>query len=191
MPNLIPTTTQSALGMTAVQHNSQVMTPMWLAIPQTQPLVVQLNIAALLSQQGSGPSGSNKYFLISPGLPTLPQKVIERIKAKEYVDFNELPPARGLNKSVPSHLEGQVVVIQANDLAASWKLIPNFGSQYFALYAAICITNQPSLANDLMAYFYSIAAMAKRYPWPTWVLYDQSFCEESAWMPDPIMGKRT
>ena len=81
--------------------------------------------------------------------------MINRIKVREYVDFNELPPTRGLSKAVLSHLEGQVVVIQANDLAASWKLIPNFEtwSQCFALYAAICITNQPSLVGDLLAYF--------------------------------------
>jgi len=52
--------------------------------------------------------------------------MIDRIKAGKYIDFNKLPPARGLSKSVPLHLEGQVVVIQADDMAASCKLIPNF-----------------------------------------------------------------
>jgi len=42
------------------------------------------------------------------------------------------------------------VVIQANDLTALWKLVPNFN--------ALLI---PSLTGDLMAYFYSIVIMAK------------------------------
>ena len=31
--------------------------------------------------------------------------------------------------------------------------------------------------------------MAKKYPWPTWVLYNRSFCKESTWMPDQQWGK--
>ena len=45
------------------------------------------------------------------------------------MDCNELPPAKGLSKSTPSPLGGQVVIIQASDLA-------------------IRITNQPSLAGN-------------------------------------------
>ena len=76
------------------------------ATPQTQPVVVQSDLAALLSQQGNVPATSNKHVLISPSLPTVAQRLIDRIKTGEYIDFNELPPARGLSKSVPSHLEG-------------------------------------------------------------------------------------
>ena len=49
------------------------------------------------------------------------------------------------------------MMIQADYLAASRKLIPNFETwaQCFALYAAIRITEQPSLAEDLTAYFFS------------------------------------
>ena len=193
VPNVTLTAPSGSMADTAssadlLQLTSNVAT---VATPQTQPVVVQSDLAALLSQQGNVPAASNKHVLISPGLPTVAQRLIDHIKTGEYIDFNELPPARGLSKSVPSHLEGQVVVIQANELAASRKLIPNFETwwQCFALYAAIRIISQPSLAGDLMAYSYSIAAMAKRYPWPTWVLYDQSFREEAAWMPDKVWGK--
>ena len=83
------------------------------------------------------------------------------------------------------------MVIQVDDLAASRKLIFNFEmwAQCFSLYAAVRIPEQPSLARDLRAYFFSIAAMAKKYPWPSWILYDQSFREEAAWMPDKLWGK--
>ena len=66
------------------------------------------------------------------------------------------------------------MVVQADDLAASRKLIHNFETwaRCFALYDAIRIPEQPSLARDLMAYFFSIATMAKKYPQPSWILYD-------------------
>ena len=98
-----------------------------------------------------------------------------------YVDFNELPPVRGLNKAAPPQLESQVVIVQADDLAVSHKLIPNFEtwSQCFSIYAAVRIANDPSKAGDLMAYTHSIASMAKRYPWPSWIMYDESSREEA------------
>jgi len=62
----------------------------------------------------------------------------------ECIDFNELPPAKGLSKAVPPYLEGQVIIVQAEELTASWKLIPNFEtwSQCFALFAFIFINHR-------------------------------------------------
>ena len=156
--------------------------------PPTLPEVVsthQASVSAVPSSSGS------KHVLVAPGLPCLLQKMIDRILAGEYVDFNDLPPARGLSKAIPPYLEGQVIVVQAEELMASTKLIPNFETwaQCFALFAAVVISHDPSRAGDLMAYSHSIAAMAKKYPWPSWILYDQSFQEESAGMPGRLWGK--
>jgi len=41
-----------------------------------------------------------------------------------------------------------------------------------------------------MAYSHSVAALAKKYPWPSWIFYDQSFREESAGMPGHLGGRR-
>ena len=84
-----------------------------------------------------------------------------------------------------------MVVVQAEDLTTSRKLILNFEtwSQRFALYAVVRISDKPSLAGDLMAYFYSIAPMVRKHLWPSWILYDQAFREESAWMPERLWGK--
>ena len=86
------------------------------------PRVVTTYQRPLLS---SIPSTTNKTVLVAPGLPSIPQKVIHKIKRGEYINFYELPPARGLSKSLPPHLEGQLVIVQADDLAVSRKLIPN------------------------------------------------------------------
>ena len=152
------------------------------------PRVVTTYQRPLLS---SIPSTTNKPVLVAPGLPSIPQKVIDKIKRGEYIDFNELPPARGLSKSLPPHLEGQLVIVQADDLAVSRKLIPNFEtwSQCFAIYAAVRIGSDPSKAGDLMAYSHSVASMAKKFPWPSWILYDQAFREEAAYLPARLWGK--
>jgi len=71
------------------------------------------------------PLGS-KHVLVSLGLPCLPQNMIDKIVAREYIDFNDFPPARGLSKAVPPYLEGQVIIVKADQLTASRKLIPNF-----------------------------------------------------------------
>ena len=50
------------------------------------------------------------------GLCELSKKLLEKIQAEEYVDFNELPPAKGKGRSLAQGWEGQVVVVQAADL---------------------------------------------------------------------------
>ena len=36
---------------------------------------------------------------VGGGLPAIPKKLIEKIEAGEYIDFSELPPAKGKGKS--------------------------------------------------------------------------------------------
>ena len=83
------------------------------------------------------------------------------------------------------------MIVQADDLAVSRKVIPNFEtwSQCFAIYAAVRIGSDPSKAGDLMAYIHSVASMAKKFPWPSWILYDQAFREEAAYLPARLWGK--
>lgn len=59
------------------------------------------------------------------GLPELPKKLVAKILANEYIDFAELPPARGKARPAPQVLEGQVIVVQAADLLQTRKIIPD------------------------------------------------------------------
>ena len=47
--------------------------------------------------------------------------MLERIVAGKYINFNDLMPARGLSKAIPPYFEGQVIVVQAEELMASRK----------------------------------------------------------------------
>ena len=41
--------------------------------------------------------------MLGMGLPPLPKKLVDKILAGEYVDFAELPPARGKARAVHKH----------------------------------------------------------------------------------------
>ena len=58
-------------------------------------------------------AGAQPTVYLGPGLPHITKKVAEQIKAGEYVDFAELPPAKGMGKPPSNNWEGQVVVVQA------------------------------------------------------------------------------
>ena len=77
----------------------------------------------VISHMADLPSNSriqlNPSVAITPGLPNLPARLVDSIKAGEYIDSGKLPPAKGLSKSIPLSLEGQVLVIQASDLTTS------------------------------------------------------------------------
>ena len=38
---------------------------------------------------------TSTMVMLGIGLPALPKKLVDKIEAGEYIDFTELPPARG------------------------------------------------------------------------------------------------
>ena len=111
--------------------------------------------------------------------------------AHEYIDFNELPPAKGKMRPIPQTAEGQIIVVQAEDLLQSKKLIPDFPTwlQCFALYASVAAKAEPKRLPDLMAYMSLIAKASKKYRWPVWVVYDQNFRQEVAGKPEAAWAR--
>lgn len=102
-----------------------------------------------------------------------------------YIDLGELPPAKGFSKplsSLTQGMEGQIVLLQASDLAQSKKLIPDIATwvQCFSLYATVLITQSPDRAPTLMGYMAKICKFSRRYKWPSWILYDQHVRQEAA-----------
>ena len=76
----------------------------------------------------------------------------EKIQSNTYVDFLELPPAKGKGKPVTHTLEGQVIVVQDADLVQSRRIILDLalGGQCYALYVAVLTADQPERMPDLM-----------------------------------------
>ena len=129
-----------------------------------------------------GPKGTPSMVATGEGLPSLTKKYVKKILAGEFIDFAELPPAKGKVKSIPQAVEGQIVVIQAADLMESRKLIPDLATwiQCFSIYAAVIITKEPERAKNLLAYMSLIAKCSLKYKWPSLVVYDLNFHQEAA-----------
>jgi len=154
---------------------------------QLNSLVKVLEAANNTSVTGEGSSNSPVAF--GRGLASLSRKLVEQIKANQYVDFADFPPARGHVKPLSQLLagEGQVVLLHPGDLTEPKKVIPNFAvwSQCFSLYVAALSPSQEKL-TDLLAYQSFIARCSLKYKWPSWVVYDQNFRSEVANQPDRL-----
>ena len=143
-------------------------------------------VANILSQLSEGStlskSQATKLVPTAPGLLALPKKLVERIVAGQYVDFTELPPAKGRTRALPSSEEGHIVVIRAEDLAGCRKLIPDLATwlQCFCIYAAVIAEHEPDRTKSLFAYASTIAKASSKYKWPSWLVYDQNFRQEAA-----------
>ena len=60
-----------------------------------------------------------KLITVAAGLLALPKKVVDQIQTGQYIDFSELPPAKGRTRPLPSQEEGHVIVVRAEDLSGS------------------------------------------------------------------------
>ncbi len=124
---------------------------------------LQDQASELLSKLGSGTgrgiSPPPSLASMGPGLPALPKKLVAKILANDYIDFSELPPAKGKGRPMPPSLEGHVRVVQAADLLQTRKLIPDLATwvQCFSTYVATLPTKFPGRVPELMAYQMTIA----------------------------------
>ena len=146
------------------------------------PLTQLLSSAGLQGDSAAAKAQSSQsLYPVGQGLPPVPRRLAEMILKGEYVDFSEFPPAKGKVKSLPN-LEGNILVIQAADLAQYKKLIPDLATwlQCFAIFMAIITKHQPERSTELLAYMTLIVRSSTKYRWPSWVIYDQNFRLEAA-----------
>ena len=94
----------------------------------------------LASSQSTAPVTDTLPSLVSIGhsLPLLPRKFIQQIKTGEFIDFAELPPAKG-RQITPANYNTQILFVQLQDIGQQRKLIPDYltWSQCFAVYTAV------------------------------------------------------
>ena len=93
---------------------------------------------------------SSPTIVVAPGIPALPKKLAQKILNGEYVDFAELPPAKGRAKPSSLDWEGQVLLVQSTDLYATKKLIPDLATwvQCFSIYATVIWSQSPERLPD-------------------------------------------
>ena len=127
-------------------------------------------------------TSQSSLVLIGEGLTALPRRLFEKIGANEYIDFTDLPPARGKPRSLPHHLDGQLLLVQLQDVEDYRRIIPDFPTwiQCFTIYSAALCLQHPQRLPQLLAYQAQMASYAKKFRWPTWVIYDQNYRQEKA-----------
>lgn len=120
--------------------------------------------------------------VVVPGIPALPKKLAQKILNGEYVNFIELPPAKGRAKPTSLDWEGQVLLVQSMDLCAAKKLIPDLATwvQCFSIYTAVLCSQSPERLPDLLGYAAFIAKCSQKFKWPSWVVYDHNFRQLAA-----------
>ena len=139
-------------------------------------------VATLVTSQSMSSSAAPiSTVATAPGLPLLAKKLAESILAGNYVDFAELPPAKGCCKLLQS-TEGQLVLIHAADLLQSKRLIPDLATwcQCFAIFAADVTSRHPERTASLMAYLAAITKASTRYKWTSWIVYDLNYRQNAA-----------
>ena len=135
-----------------------------------------------LVKAGKAVSSTPTIIVVAPGIPALPKKLAQKILNGEFVDFAELPPAKGRAKPSSLDWEGQVLLVQPTDLYATKKLIPDLATwvQCFSIYAAVLCSQSPERLPDLLRYAAFIAKCSQKFKWPMWVVYDQNFRQLAA-----------
>jgi len=75
-----------------------------------------------------------------------------------------------------------LALLQLQEVESQKKLIPDFltWSQCFAVYTAVLGADQPQQFAELMAYQFEMAKYARKYRWPSWVVYDINYGQEAA-----------
>ena len=107
------------------------------------------------------------------------------------MDFSELPPAKGKGRASSQDWDARILLLQVHQTENPRRLIPDFPTwaQCFALFATVKASHQPSMIAELMAYMVEMAKYAKRFQWPSWVIYDQNFRQEMATRPGLVWSR--
>ena len=153
--------------------------------------IVSHTMGLQYENNGLHKSSSSSMVYVGPELPWLPQRLVDKILAGDYVDFNDLPPARGICKPGRQFTIEDEMALSQSQQGPRRRPIANFctWAQCFMLYTTVLVSHYPSKAADLAAYMFRTACHAKRFKWPSWVVYDQNFRQEMAGRPQESWAK--
>ena len=112
-----------------------------------------------MAGQPQAAAGSSERVLIGNGLPTVPKKLLQKIRNWEYVELAELLPTA--NPSASSGLpSARFQLLPGLDVVRQRKRqITNITdwTQAFAVYVAALVSHHPSATLELLAYMVTIS----------------------------------
>ena len=170
------------------------------------------NFSAGAEQHGVGPSSTlgpnppRAHLIGTPGtsapthdLPPLPQKILQRITKREYIDFadllaDNLYPHPSLTPQNQYQLEvnpqdpSALAIVPSQqrkrrvDGLHSWL-------EAWNIYLRTVLHHFPFLAPDLLAYQDQICKFSRKFRASTWIMYDTAFRYMTATNPSMSWGK--
>ena len=152
------------------------------------------HITSLTDKEGHKTGESSEAAKISPvlsigaSLPPVPQKLVNRIQAGEFVDMAELLPDRMGVTSAPLFAEKKDDKQPAKTKRRQVTNILEW-VQCYSIYIAVLTARHPNRIQDLMGYQALIVKACPEYGSETWLGYDRRFCQLAAASPDTVWAK--
>jgi hypothetical protein len=105
------------------------------------------HIATIGKEKERAPQDAGAVLWIGPGLPPVPNKLVVRIQAGEFIDMAEFLPDRlGIN-TTPSKDDKQATKQKRRQVTNILDWI-----QYFSIYVAVLTQKHPDCIQDLLGY---------------------------------------
>lgn len=156
-----------------------------LTLPTPSSLSVPtLPTAAIAGASSSSTPTAITPSIVLPGCPPLPQKLIQKITAWEYIDLTDLLPDQ-LHQAPPTHSSPNIVVLTRtiyDTQRRKKRLIPDISTwvQVFSTYMLVLASHSPAHALELISYQLLIVQHSKKFQYPSWLQYDTEFRQWAA-----------
>lgn len=121
---------------------------------------------------------------IGPGLPPVPNKLVARIQAGEFIDMAELLPDRLGVSTTPSRDDKQAAKQKHRQVTNILEWI-----QCFSIYVAVLTQKHPDRIQDLLGYQALIVEACMEYNSEAWLGYDRRFRQNAAATPGTVWAK--
>ena len=132
--------------------------------------------------------GISSAFILGPGRPPIPPKLVTQILANKFIELSELFPENLESPQCESSsftIEGGAIVPIPKVSSKRKREISDILTwvECFISYITVISASFPSRAHDLLSYMALIISMAKRYTGNCWLNYGRAFRLEKRWHP--------
>ena len=133
----------------------------------------------------SGHVGLTSSFILGPGRPPIPAKVVTQTLGNKFIEMSDLLPE---NLDLPQ-CESSSFAIEGGAIVPITKVVGKRKQEVtdiltwvecFTSYVSVVTTYMPNRSRDLLSYMALVIRMAKRYRGSCWLNYDRAFRLEAA-----------
>ena len=130
--------------------------------------------------------GSNctQAFILGPGRPPVPAKLVSQILTGKFIELSELIPenlAAPTTESTSFIIEGRSIVPTTTSSRKKTEISDILTwVECFNSYTSVITAFHPERVRDLLAYMALIMRLAKQFPGRCWYTYDRAYRLEAA-----------